>query len=309
MTGTVLSVNISEKKGTVKEPVPQARVTRLGLEHDAHAGPWHRQVSLLAREHAEALGRECGRSFAPGAFGENLSTVGLDLGLVGLRDRLKIGTVELEVTQIGKSCHGDGCAIHRAVGRCVMPKQGIFTRVLQAGDIRPGACIELVPHPLRITVITLSDRASRGEYADRSGPAVRQALEQHFAGSRWHLDFKVHLLPDEATALTAAIQATVAAGADIIFTTGGTGIGPRDITPDTVRPLLDKEIPGIMEAIRVNCGRELPSALLSRSVAGVIGSTLVYTLPGSVRAVNQYLAEITRSLEHALLMLWAIDAH
>ncbi|HLD45162.1 MAG TPA: molybdopterin-binding protein, partial [bacterium] len=96
---------------------------------------------------------------------------------------------------------------------------------------------------------------------------------------------------------------------DLVFTTGGTGIGPRDLTPDVVLPLLDKTVPGIMESIRFKYGQNLPSALLSRSVAGVMGTCLVYTLPGSVRAVSEYLAEILKTLPHSLLMLWGIDAH
>ena len=96
---------------------------------------------------------------------------------------------------------------------------------------------------------------------------------------------------------------------DVLFTTGGTGIGPRDITPDVVIPLLDREIPGIMEFIRVKHGERLPSALLSRSVAGTIGEMLIYTLPGSVKAVREYTEEILRTLPHSLHMIKGIDAH
>ena len=96
---------------------------------------------------------------------------------------------------------------------------------------------------------------------------------------------------------------------DIIFTTGGTGIGPRDITVETVRPLLTKEIPGIMEFIRVKYGTENPGALLSCGVAGLIDRCLIYTLPGSVKAVNEYMSEITKTLGHTFLMLHGIDKH
>ena len=95
----------------------------------------------------------------------------------------------------------------------------------------------------------------------------------------------------------------------MIFTTGGTGIGPRDITPDVVAPMLDRELPGVMEFIRMKHGERLPSALLSRSVAGTIGNMLIYTLPGSVKAVREYTAEILRTLPHSLLMLHGINAH
>ncbi|HEX7584798.1 MAG TPA: molybdopterin-binding protein, partial [Prolixibacteraceae bacterium] len=97
--------------------------------------------------------------------------------------------------------------------------------------------------------------------------------------------------------------------ADVIFTTGGTGIGPRDYTPDTIRPLLDKEIPGIMELIRVKYGMEKPAALLSRGVAGVSDKTLIYCMPGSVKAVTEYCNEILPTIEHSLYMLEGIDSH
>jgi len=93
------------------------------------------------------------------------------------------------------------------------------------------------------------------------------------------------------------------------MTTGGTGIGKRDITPDVVRRYFDKEIPGIMEHIRTKYGTEKPNALLSRSVAGVIGNMLAFTLPGSPKAINEYCTEIFRILNHAYLMLYGIDGH
>ena len=96
---------------------------------------------------------------------------------------------------------------------------------------------------------------------------------------------------------------------DIIFTTGGTGINSKDITPDVIKPMLDKEIPGIMEHIRIKYGEKIPSALLSRSIAGVINKTLVYSLPGSVKAVTEYIHEIQKSLDHAILTIKNIDLH
>jgi molybdopterin adenylyltransferase len=163
--------------------------------------------------------------------------------------------------------------------------------------------------PLRIRIITLSDRASRGEYADRSGPAVRRCAEVILAGPRWDVSFSLEILPDDAPRLRAALEAAIAGGADVVFTTGGTGIGPRDVTPDVIRPMLDKELPGVMEAIRVKFGATVPSAVLSRSIAGVAGRTLVYALPGSARAVEEYMGEIGRSLDHALDMLFGRDTH
>ncbi len=156
---------------------------------------------------------------------------------------------------------------------------------------------------MTVLVITLSDRAVRGEYEDRSGPEIVQLLKAHFADA----DIESVLIGDDADTLREQIKR--APKFDVIITTGGTGIGPRDITPDVINPMLDREIPGIMEFIRTKHGERLPSALLSRSVAGVIGTTLVYTLPGSVKAVREYMHEILRSLEHALHMVRGEDVH
>lgn len=307
----VVSVNISTAKGTSKQPVAGIVLDAQGVVGDAHAGPWHRQVSLLSREVIAGFSARSGRPepYADGAFAENLTTEGLDLARVALRDRLRIGAVELEVTQIGKACHGGGCAIFREVGKCVMPSDGIFCRVLQPGAIAPGDGISHQSVPLRMAIITVSDRASAGVYADRSGPAVQAALDEHFRASRFRLDCALRIVPDEEGPLRNAVQQALASGCDVVFTTGGTGIGPRDLTPDTVRPLLSREIPGIMDHIRLKHAERLPAALLSRSIAGCAGRSMVYCLPGSPRGVQEYMPEILRSLEHALRMLWGLDVH
>jgi len=309
MSGWVLSVNVSTKKGEIKKPADCVRVTAAGLEHDAHAGSGHRQVSLLPEESIKKLSTECGRDFKPGEFAENITTTGIDLKQVAIRDHLTIGPVELEITQIGKKCHGDGCAIRKQTGKCVMPAEGLFAKVIKEGEIRPGDKIGHTARPLKILVITLSDRASHGEYEDKSGPVIRDILTRHFSKSHWQAEIKNLLLSDDAIKLKSEIQNHVNGGTDIIFTTGGTGIGPRDITPDVIRPILDREIPGIMEYIRTKYGQQMPSALLSRSIAGMRGSTLIYALPGSVRAVTEYLDEILKTLDHALAMIAGIDLH
>ncbi len=305
----IVSVNISEKKGTTKHPVEEAAVDGLGIVGDAHAGPWHRQISLLGRESVERFARETNRSIAPGAFAENITSHGVDLLEARLLDRFRFGGVELEVTQIGKACHGDGCAIFQEVGKCVMPKEGIFTRVLSGGTLRPGVMGEFIPKDLKIEIITLSDRASAGHYEDRSGPKVREILEDFFSDKFWRAKIENRILSDDANLLIETLEKSKKEAVDIIITTGATGLGPRDVAPETVEAFCDKLIPGIMEHIRVKFGAQNPKALLSRSVAGLAGNTLVYALPGSVRAVEEYLGEILLSLEHLLLMVHGIDAH
>lgn len=164
-----------------------------------------------------------------------------------------------------------------------------------------------MPEKFRVHVITLSDRAHSGSYADLSGPAVVKYVKYAMAAAGWPHDIRQSILPDDAVALRAALMEEPPA--DLVITTGGTGIGPRDITPDVVRPLLNREMPGIMEQIRVKYGTRNPKALLSRAVAGTIGNTLIYTLPGSVKAVHEYMAEIVKTMEHTFYMLYGIDIH
>ncbi len=302
-TFELVAINLSESKGTVKRPVDTATVNERGLEGDAHAGLWHRQISLLGQSDIDGFATGLGRPLEPGEFAENLSLGGIELGDVAVLDRLHIGEVELEVTQIGKKCHGDNCAIFQATGDCVMPRKGLFARVIRGGTIRAGDAGRWTPRPLRAAVLTMSDRAHAGEYEDRSGPRVQEHLERHFGATRWHLEATVTVLPDDAELLRAALCRLRDGGVDLVLTTGGTGVGPRDVTPDVVTDLADKLLPGIMDAIRLKYGADKPNALLSRSVAAVLGRSLVYALPGSVRAVDEYMVEILKTTEHLIKML------
>ncbi|MEE4176513.1 MAG: molybdenum cofactor synthesis domain-containing protein [Bacteroides sp.] len=305
----ILSVNISKETGTIKKPVSEIRLDKYGIQEDAHAGNWHRQVSLLGKESVDRFSALAGRKIAFGEFAENLTTEGLELVNTSPLDRLIGKEVELEITQIGKECHGSSCAIFREVGNCVMPKEGIFARVIRPGILRPGDELEYVPKVLRFQLITLSDRASRGEYEDRSGPRIAALLEKHFENLPRNIQIESRIIADDALALEKMINESVQEGVDTVITTGGTGVGPRDITVETIRPKLDKEVPGIMELIRVKYGGQKPNALLSCGVAGFIKNTMVYTLPGSVKAVNEYMEEILKTLEHLIYMRYGLDVH
>jgi MOSC domain-containing protein YiiM len=137
MQGKVVAVCISSSKGERKTPVTAVELREEhGIVGDAHAGPWHRQVSLLARESIDKM-RALGLDVTTGDFAENLTTEGVDLLALPIGTRLSVGAAELEVTQIGKECH-TRCAIYHQAGDCVMPKEGIFARVLRGGIVRPG---------------------------------------------------------------------------------------------------------------------------------------------------------------------------
>lgn len=140
----IRAVCISEKKGQQKHPVDEIVLQpELGIIGDAHAGNWHRQVSLLAQESVDRLQEKVSVRLFPGAFAENILCEGLTLFRLPVGTRLKIGTALCEVTQIGKECHAD-CAIRQQAGDCVMPREGIFAVVLEAGTAKPGDCIEVL---------------------------------------------------------------------------------------------------------------------------------------------------------------------
>lgn len=145
--GKLVSVNLSELKGTRKYPLNEARVLAgFGVESDAHGGDWHRQVSLLAKESIDKM-TASGLDVGPGAFGENLTTERLDLVDLPIGTRIKVGgSVVLKVTQIGKECDTP-CAIYHQAGDCVMPREGIFAEVVVGGTIVPGDSIFLLPSP------------------------------------------------------------------------------------------------------------------------------------------------------------------
>ena len=141
--GKIMAVCISEKRGTQKKNIEKVRlIENFGLEGDAHGGNWHRQVSLLSYEKVRAF-EEKGISVEDGAFGENLLVEGFDFKTLPVGTRFRCGEVLLEMTQIGKECHSH-CEIYQAVGDCIMPREGVFARVLHGGEIQIGDELEIV---------------------------------------------------------------------------------------------------------------------------------------------------------------------
>ena len=140
----VLSINISEKKGTPKTKInPGILIEDFGFEGDAHAGKWHRQVSLLAKESIEKSKGLPTDGLCHGVFAENITTEGIELYTIPVGTKLKVGECIIEITQIGKECH-DGCAIKKLVGQCVMPREGIFASVIKGGKVYEGDGIEIL---------------------------------------------------------------------------------------------------------------------------------------------------------------------
>jgi molybdopterin adenylyltransferase len=289
----IVAVSTSNKKGERKINIGKSMLIKnQGLENDAHAGFAHRQVSLLAEESiAKMIGK--GLDVGPGDFAENLTTRGIDLVNLPVGSRLQAGKEAImRVTQIGKECH-ERCAIYYQAGDCVMPREGIFAEVLLAGKIKVGDQLEIKP-AYRFGVITASDKGSCGEREDLSGPAIAEILLP------WGDVIETIIIPDEQDLLSDGMKEMVSKGYDAIFTTGGTGMSPRDVTPEATLAVVDRLIPGISEAIRRETAKITPKAMLSRGVAGISASTLIINLPGSPKAVAECLAVITPVIDHAL---------
>lgn len=311
--GILIAICTSEQKGTRKRPRPSARlIPDHGLEHDAHAGPGHRQVSLLSLEKIEAF-KQRGAVVEHGDFGENLVVDGIDFAALPLGARLSCGEALLELTQHGKECH-HRCAIYHAMGDCIMPREGVFAKVLKGGLIREGDAVAVVqggPVPLAVrnpaaqayayavAILTVSDKGFAGEREDRSGAVIREIVE----GRGWAV-VRQSVLPDEQAMISAALAGICNNGlADLILTTGGTGFSPRDVTPEATLAVVERLCPGIPEAMRAHSLAITRRAMLSRAVAGIRGRTLIVNLPGSPKAVAECLEFAMDSLTHGLDIL------
>ena len=302
----IRAICISDQKGTQKYRIPEGNFAEdHGIEGDAHAGKWHRQVSLLSAEKIEAF-REKGVQVEYGAFGENLVVEGCDLRSLPVGTRFAIGNVLLEMTQIGKECH-DHCAIYNVTGDCIMPREGVFAKVLRGGRVREGDTLDVIPaapdRPFTAAVITLSDRAFRKEREDRSGPVIRDILCEN-----GYDVVEMILLPDgEALLKRNLIRLADQRQVNVIFTTGGTGFGPRDLTPEATCAVCQRMAPGIAEAMRAESMKITKHAMLSRAVAGIRGATLIVNLPGSPKACRENLDVVLPALKHGLGLLRGTD--
>lgn len=298
--GIVKAICISEKKGTQKHRVEEAVfVEDYGIENDAHAGKWHRQVSLLSYDKIEDF-KKRGADVLDGAFGENMVVEGFDFRNLPVGTIFQCGDVILEMTQIGKQCHSH-CEIYKIMGECIMPKEGVFTKVIQGGIIRTGDEMTIIGERSRFktAVLTLSDKGAVGEREDKSGPLIREIIEKEN-----YLVIDQRVLPDEQKTIEETlIHLCDRLKVDLILTTGGTGFSLRDRTPEATMAVADRMAPGIAEAIRAYSMQITNRAMLSRGVSALRGQTLIINLPGSPKAVKESLDCILPALPHGLEIL------
>lgn len=312
--GTVVAVNVSAAKGERKHPVEEIRLRAgHGIENDAHAGSGNREVSLLAQESIDkmvALGLKVG----PGDFAENITTIGVDLACLPVGTVLEVGEAVLEITQIGKECHSR-CAIYEQAGDCIMPREGVFAKVLEGGRVTAGDRVRVrmpgkktgthrtpgdvqvsLSRPMRAAVVTLSDKASAGLREDTSGPVLVDLLR----GLGAEVGDPI-VISDDRELIEQILARLCDSGEwDLVLTTGGTGLAPRDHAPEATLAVADRLAPGFAEAMRASSSAVTAFAMLSRAVAGVKGRTLIINLPGSPKACREQFAVIAPVLPHAV---------
>ena len=300
--GKVIAVCTSDRKGIQKHDVNTAHFSvEWGIDGDAHAGKWHRQISLLSADKIEAFNAR-GANVIPGAFGENLVVEGFDFRALPVGTLLRCNDVLLEMTQIGKECHSH-CEIYKKMGECIMPREGVFARVLEPGTISVRDEMVIVPReghfPWQAAVITLSDKAAAGERKDESGPAIAKRLRE----ASYEVVEEIVIPDDERVLKQQLIRLCDQRQLDLILTTGGTGCSARDVTPEATLAIADKNVPGIAEAMRAESLKITRHAMISRAASVIRGKTLIINLPGSPRACMENMDVFMDTIPHAMGLL------
>lgn len=296
--GIIKAICISEEKGTLKKNIDECMlIENFGLENDAHAGS-ERQVSLLSYEIENAFFKKNDLDLEAGVFGENLLVSGFDFKKMAVGTKLKCGDVVLEITQIGKECH-TGCNIREKTGDCIMPREGVFAKVVNSGKIKVGDEMSIVKRPYTASVITASDRCYAGINEDVSGPLLTQMLEEN----GYEIISYDLLNDDEEMIYNRLVELSDNERPDVIFTTGGTGFSVRDNVPEATLKAAHKNAPGISQAIRAYSLNITDRAMLSRAESVIRNRTIIINLPGSPKAVKECLEYVVPTLAHGIDIL------
>lgn len=300
--GKIKAICISEKRGIQKTKVSKAILRNdFGIVGDAHAGDWHRQISFLPYEDIKNF-KEKGAQIKDGDFGENIITEGIDFSILPIGSLLQCNEVIFKLTQRGKECHTH-CAIYHKMGECIMPTKGVFAEVKKSGEIKEGDEIIVLdsnkPIKIQVGIITCSDSSFLGQRKDLSGPKIKEILQKE----EYEIKEMV-IIPDEMDTIKKTLLRLVdQRELDLIITTGGTGCTERDVTPEATLEVINKNVPGISEAIRLASLSITPHAMLSRGVSGIRKNTLIINLPGSPKAVKESMDVILPCLPHAIGLL------
>lgn len=301
MEGIVKAVCISLKRGTAKKNIHESELIKdFGIKNDAHGGNWHRQVSLISAEKILQFNKS-GGNVKDGDFGENLIVEGIDFKSLPVGTLLKCNESVLEISQIGKDCHSH-CEIFKRVGDCIMPREGVFAKVIKGGYIKEGDVMTAEINKekkLTAAVITLSDKGSTGQRVDKSGPKVKEILE----ANGYEVIEYILLSDDKDNISKNLIRLSDQRQVNLIITTGGTGFSNRDNTPEATTAVMTRNAPGIAEAIRFQSMKYTKRAMLSRGVSVIRNNTLIVNLPGSEKAVSESMEVIMGTVEHGIKIL------
>ena len=206
------------------------------------------------------------------------------------------------MTQIGKQCHSH-CEIYKKMGDCIMPREGVFARVIEPGTITVGDEMVIEKRegrfPWQTAIITLSDKGSAGQRKDESGPAIAKRL----ADSGYDVVEELLIPDDERVLKQELMRLCDQRQLDLILTTGGTGCSPRDTTPEATLAVADRNVPGIAEAMRAASLKITPYAMISRAASVIRGKTLIINLPGSPRACMENMDVFMDTIPHAMGLL------
>ena len=298
MHGHLLSVNLGKIRGAFKHPVEEGILTpKWGLKGDAHGGDWDRQISVLPLESLSLVPRNVRERFEDNTYSENLTIEGIDPEKLRPGTHLSIGEAEIVILEIGKKSYEPPES-----GRpYIVSREGRFGRIVKGGMIKRGDTIKIVkegfppPNAPRVVLLTLSDKGAQGKREDISG--------RYLTWYATRLNAKIlfrSIIPDEKPTIKETLLKGVKAGADLILTTGGTGLAPRDVTPEATREVIDREVPGFAEAMRMESLKKTPHAMASRAVSGIAEKTLIINLPGSPKAVAECMEVIIPALPHAI---------
>lgn len=297
VSGKIGVISVSDRKGVRKTNVNSAELKiSHGITGDAHAGDWHRQVSLLAQESIDKMVAQ-GLKVKSGDFAENITTVGIDLLSLPVGSKLNIGEGSLIISQIGKVCH-HRCAIYHQAGDCVMPREGIFGIVEKEAKINVGDSVSAEEKDgISVGVITLSDRASAGVYEDKTGPALVELIEKELKTSF----IRKEIIADEQKRLEMMLTDFAdTQKLDLIITNGSTGVSPRDIAPEAILNVIERRLPGFEEAMRYGSLQKTVMAVISRAVCGIRGNSLIISVPGSPKAAVENLGFVIKAITHTV---------